>query len=168
MSSEIRRRVRCLEGVAIPWLLFESAVSLYAASSSHNVSLVAFGGKSLVDLLSAGSCSSFIWSEVVPQEGANGEFIGDQYAQTQNHRAYLARWRHPDDQRSGGRFSIRRLDRAVSLACRVTDSGRDVRQDLRPAVWPPNLRPAGEFLAESTEKSDGGPAECGDEVRRNS
>src|SRR5260370_41928096 len=33
--------------------------------------------------------------------------IGVQYAQTQNHRAYLARWRHPDDQRSGGRFPIR-------------------------------------------------------------
>src|SRR5438270_8816302 len=94
--------------------------------------------------------------------------IRDQYAQTQNHRAYLAGWRRPDEQRSGGRFPIRRLDRAVSLACRVTDSKRNVRQDLRFDVGPPNLRLAGEFLAESAEESDGGPPKCGDEVRRNS
>src|SRR5581483_3390537 len=88
--------------------------------------------------------------------GYTGRGIGDQNAQAQNHRAYLARWRRPDDQQSGGRFPIRRLDRAVSLPCRVTSSKRDVRQDLRPDGWPPNLRLAGEFLAEGAEKLDGG------------
>jgi hypothetical protein len=53
VSPEIRRRVRLLQGIAILWLLVESAVSLFAASGSHNLSLVAFGGDSLVELLSA-------------------------------------------------------------------------------------------------------------------
>jgi hypothetical protein len=53
VSPEIRRRVRLLQGITILWLLFGSAVSLFAACGPHNLSLVAFGGDSLVELLSA-------------------------------------------------------------------------------------------------------------------
>jgi hypothetical protein len=49
---EIRRRVRLLQGITILWLLVESAVSLFDASGSHNLPLVAFGDDSLVELLS--------------------------------------------------------------------------------------------------------------------
>jgi hypothetical protein len=52
VSPEIRRRVRLLQGITILWLLVESAVWLFAASGSHNLSLVAFGDDSLVELLS--------------------------------------------------------------------------------------------------------------------
>src|ERR1700722_8153356 len=157
MVPEIRRRVRWLQGNTIlnHWSKLLSCCSLDPVGTvCHLPRLVV---KSLVELLSAGSCSSFIRSWIVPYEGANRAFIGDQYAQTQNHRAHLARWRHPDEQQSGRRFPIRRLDRTVSLACRVTNSKRDVRQDLRLAAWPPNLRHTGEFLAESAEESDDGP-----------
>jgi hypothetical protein len=71
-----------LQGNTILELLVEPTVSLFAGLGSHNLSLAAFGGESLVELLSAGACSSFIRSEVVPYEGANRAFIGDQYAQT--------------------------------------------------------------------------------------
>jgi len=53
VSQEIRRRARLLQGITILWLLVESAVSLFAASGSHNQSLIAFGGDSLIELLCA-------------------------------------------------------------------------------------------------------------------
>jgi hypothetical protein len=62
LSPEIRRRVRLLRGITILWLLVESAVSLFAASGSHdshNLSLVAFGGDSLVCLSTALALRSF-------------------------------------------------------------------------------------------------------------
>jgi hypothetical protein len=52
VSPEIRRHVRLLRGITVLWLLVESAVSLFAASGSRNLSLAAFGGDSLVELLS--------------------------------------------------------------------------------------------------------------------
>jgi divalent metal cation (Fe/Co/Zn/Cd) transporter len=42
-----------LQGVTLVWMLAECAVSLYAAMTAHSVALLAFGGDSFVELLSA-------------------------------------------------------------------------------------------------------------------
>src|SRR6266436_1047313 len=51
--SEISRRVLRLQVLTIAWMTVEAVVSLAAASNSHSPALFAFGGDSLVELLSA-------------------------------------------------------------------------------------------------------------------
>ena len=51
--SEISRRVLQLQVVTIIWMSAEAAVSLGAAAKSHSPALLAFGGDSLIELLSA-------------------------------------------------------------------------------------------------------------------
>jgi hypothetical protein len=56
ISSElpdISRRVLRLQVLTIAWMTVEAAVSLGAARNSHSPALLAFGGDSLVELLSA-------------------------------------------------------------------------------------------------------------------
>jgi divalent metal cation (Fe/Co/Zn/Cd) transporter len=47
------RRVRCIQTVTIVWMSVEAGVSLSAAWGAHSPALVAFGGDSAVELLSA-------------------------------------------------------------------------------------------------------------------
>lgn len=49
-----RVTVYWLQGITILWMVVECGVSLYAAWSARSVALLAFGGDSLVELLSAG------------------------------------------------------------------------------------------------------------------
>src|SRR5258708_9914176 len=51
--SDISRRVLRLQVLTIPWMTVEAVVSLGAAWSSHSPALFAFGGDSLIELLSA-------------------------------------------------------------------------------------------------------------------
>ncbi len=51
--SEISRRVLRLQVLTIAWMTVEAVVSLAAAWNSHSPALFAFGGDSLVELLSA-------------------------------------------------------------------------------------------------------------------
>src|ERR1700680_2785188 len=51
--SEISRRVLRLQVLTIAWMTVEAVVSLAAAWNSHSPALFAFGGGSLVELLSA-------------------------------------------------------------------------------------------------------------------
>jgi divalent metal cation (Fe/Co/Zn/Cd) transporter len=51
--SDISRRVLRLQVLTIAWMTVEAVVSLAAAWNSHSPSLFAFGGDSLVELLSA-------------------------------------------------------------------------------------------------------------------
>jgi len=50
---DVSRRVLQLQVLTIVWMTAEAAVSLGAAWSSHSPALVAFGGDSLIELLSA-------------------------------------------------------------------------------------------------------------------
>src|SRR5207245_2652714 len=50
---DVSRRVLQLQVLTIVWMAGEGAVSLGAASSSHSPALLAFGGDSLIELLSA-------------------------------------------------------------------------------------------------------------------
>jgi divalent metal cation (Fe/Co/Zn/Cd) transporter len=50
---DISRRVLRLQGLTIAWMTVEAVVSLAAAWNSHSPALFAFGGDSLVELLSA-------------------------------------------------------------------------------------------------------------------
>ena len=49
-----QRTVYWLQSVTILWMLVESGVSLYAAITAHSLALLAFGGDSFVEFLSAG------------------------------------------------------------------------------------------------------------------
>src|SRR5262247_4859306 len=89
--------------------------------------------------------------------------ISNEKAET--HRTYFAGRRDPARRRR--RLPIRRLDRAVSQSCWVSDGPCGTGRELRSAAWPPNLRSVVGFLAEGAQESDGGPPECGDEVCRN-
>src|SRR5882762_2428026 len=51
--SEISRRVLRLQVLTIAWMTVEAVVSLAAAWNSHSPALFAFGGDSMVELLSA-------------------------------------------------------------------------------------------------------------------
>ncbi len=51
--SEISRRVLRLQDLTIAWMTVEAVVSLAAAWNSHSPALFAFGGDSMVELLSA-------------------------------------------------------------------------------------------------------------------
>ncbi len=51
---DISRRVLRLQVLTIAWMTVEAGVSLGAARNSHSPALIAFGGDSLVELLSAG------------------------------------------------------------------------------------------------------------------
>src|SRR5579872_2051578 len=52
--SEISRRVLRLQVMTITWMTVEAVVSLGTAWRSHSPALLAFGGDSLIELLSAG------------------------------------------------------------------------------------------------------------------
>lgn len=52
--TEVYRRVLRLQAFTLLWMTLEAAVSLGSAWSSHSPALLAFGGDSLVELLSAG------------------------------------------------------------------------------------------------------------------
>ncbi|HWO29834.1 MAG TPA: hypothetical protein VNO32_13655, partial [Candidatus Acidoferrum sp.] len=51
--SHISRRVLTLQVLTIAWMIVEAVVSLASAWNSHSPALFAFGGDSLVELLSA-------------------------------------------------------------------------------------------------------------------
>ncbi len=53
MLPDVSRRVLQLQVLTIVWMTVEAAVSLGAAWSSHSPALFAFGGDSLIELLSA-------------------------------------------------------------------------------------------------------------------
>jgi divalent metal cation (Fe/Co/Zn/Cd) transporter len=53
-STDVSRRVLRLQVFTILWMTLEGAISLGAARNSHSPALLAFGGDSLVELLSAG------------------------------------------------------------------------------------------------------------------
>jgi Co/Zn/Cd efflux system component len=50
---DVSRRVLQLQVFTIAWMTLEAVVSLGAALSSHSPALLAFGGDSLIELLSA-------------------------------------------------------------------------------------------------------------------
>src|SRR5580704_4031577 len=52
--SEIPRRILRLQVITIAWMTVEAVVSLGTAWRSHSPALLAFGGDSLIELLSAG------------------------------------------------------------------------------------------------------------------
>jgi divalent metal cation (Fe/Co/Zn/Cd) transporter len=52
--SETSRRILRLQVITIAWMTVEAVVSLGAAWRSHSPALLAFGGDSLIELLSAG------------------------------------------------------------------------------------------------------------------
>jgi divalent metal cation (Fe/Co/Zn/Cd) transporter len=51
--SDVSRRVLQLQVLTITWMIVEAVVSLGTALSSHSPALLAFGGDSLIELLSA-------------------------------------------------------------------------------------------------------------------
>ena len=53
VSQPIPRTVVWLQGITLAWMVVECAVALYAAHAAHSPALLAFGGDSLVELLSA-------------------------------------------------------------------------------------------------------------------
>jgi len=53
-SAELSRRVLRLQVFTVLWMTLEAAISLGSAWHSHSPALLAFGGDSLVELLSAG------------------------------------------------------------------------------------------------------------------
>ncbi len=69
-QSRMRRRVRLLQGITIIWLLVESSISLFAAYGSDNLSFIAFGDSSVLELCPR-LLLSFTRSEVVTHEGAS-------------------------------------------------------------------------------------------------
>jgi len=52
-SSEFSRRILQLQVFTMVWMTIEAAVSLGTAWGSHSPALLAFGGDSLIELLSA-------------------------------------------------------------------------------------------------------------------
>lgn len=52
-TSEVARRVLQFQVLTIVWMTIEAVVSLWTAWSSHSPALLAFGGDSLIELLSA-------------------------------------------------------------------------------------------------------------------
>lgn len=52
-TAEMVRRIRRLQGITIAWMSVEAVVSLFAAWQAHSPALLAFGGDSAVELLSA-------------------------------------------------------------------------------------------------------------------
>ena len=52
--SDVSRRILQLQIITLAWMSVEAAVSLVSAWHSHSPALLAFGGDSLIELLSAG------------------------------------------------------------------------------------------------------------------
>ena len=52
-ATDAIRQVRRLQGITISWMAVEALVSLFAAWRAHSPALLAFGGDSAVELLSA-------------------------------------------------------------------------------------------------------------------
>lgn len=61
---EVSRRVLQLQVLTIVWMTVEAAVSLWTAWSSHSPALLAFGGDSLIELLSAAVLFWRFWFEL--------------------------------------------------------------------------------------------------------
>lgn len=51
--TDAERRIRRVQTVTIAWMIVETVVSLFAAWRAHSPSLLAFGGDSAIELLSA-------------------------------------------------------------------------------------------------------------------
>ncbi len=58
LEADVRRRVLRIQSLTIAWMTVEAVVSLGAAWRARSPSLLAFGGDSAVELLSA---SAVIW-----------------------------------------------------------------------------------------------------------
>ena len=52
-SQSVLRRIVCIQGMTIGWMVVEAAVSLSVAWCAHSPALLAFGGDSAIELLSA-------------------------------------------------------------------------------------------------------------------
>jgi Co/Zn/Cd efflux system component len=52
-TQETQRRIRQLQTITMAWMAVEAAVSLWAARDARSPALVAFGGDSVIELLSA-------------------------------------------------------------------------------------------------------------------
>ncbi|MGA3211698.1 MAG: cation transporter, partial [Terriglobales bacterium] len=52
-TPQILQRIQLVQSLTIAWMITEAAVSLSAAWTSHSPALLAFGGDSAVELLSA-------------------------------------------------------------------------------------------------------------------
>lgn len=50
---DLRRRIRLIQLITIAWMIIEAVVSLLAAVHAHSSALLAFGGDSAIELLSA-------------------------------------------------------------------------------------------------------------------
>ena len=70
ISPEVLRRVVRIQTLTIIWMSVEAGVSLGAAWTARSPALVAFGGDSAVELLSAGVV---LWSFCAPSHEGHGE-----------------------------------------------------------------------------------------------
>jgi len=52
-AADVRRRIRSVQIITITWMIVEAAASLFAARRAHSPALLAFGGDSAIELLSA-------------------------------------------------------------------------------------------------------------------
>jgi divalent metal cation (Fe/Co/Zn/Cd) transporter len=58
-AGDVQRRIRSVQIITIVWMIVEAAASLFAAWRAHSPALLAFGGDSAVELLSA---AIVLWS----------------------------------------------------------------------------------------------------------
>ena len=58
-AAQINHRIHMVQSITILWMILEAGGSLLAAWKAHSPALIAFGGDSLVELLSA---SVVLWS----------------------------------------------------------------------------------------------------------
>lgn len=71
VQVHVPRMVLWLQGVTLAWMLAECAISLYAASTARSTALLAFGGDSLVELLSASvALLSFMPSSITKKQAS--------------------------------------------------------------------------------------------------
>src|SRR5258708_11150950 len=68
--QDVSRRVLQLQFLTIGWMTIEAVVSLGTAWSSHSPALFAFGGDSLIELLSAAVVFWRLWVELDPAPAA--------------------------------------------------------------------------------------------------
>src|SRR5436309_8641811 len=90
---------------------------------------------------------------------------GNTNEKAQTHGTHLAGRRDPALRR-WRRFSLRRLDRALSDPRWQRCSPRRAWRELRSAAWPSHLRYLVGLLAKGAEQSDGGRHQCGNEIHR--
>jgi divalent metal cation (Fe/Co/Zn/Cd) transporter len=70
VPAEVLRRVLWIQALTLVWMSVEAAVSLGAAWTAHSPALLAFGGDSAVELLSAGVV---FWRFYAPSQREHGE-----------------------------------------------------------------------------------------------